>query len=257
MAIHGSFHDATLPSETTPVKVLAPGTEIGNEYVIEAPISTGGMGAVYRARRLRDDALVAVKQPLEQRNALRFQIEARLLARLRHPRVVRVLDHIASDQYGGLLVMDLVRGPTLASVLERTGPLPPGAGRRVRDPGLRGAGVHPRAADRPSRRQAGEPDRGRRRNRLGRLRHRARRPVRQPAADRQPGHAAVRGTRGAGRRRGFSSQRRLRAGRDAVGAGLRVSPAVLGARLLGRAGAWRFVAIWIRRWRWLWSPIRI
>jgi len=106
------------------VKVLAAGTEIGNEYVIEAPISTGGMGAVYRARRVRDGALVAVKQPLEQRNVLRFQIEARLLARLRHPRVVRVLDHVASDEYGGVLVMELVRGPTLASVLSRTGPLP-------------------------------------------------------------------------------------------------------------------------------------
>src|SRR5215207_4554774 len=82
------------------------------------------MGAVYRARRVRDGELVAVEQPLEQRNALRFQIEARLLARLRHPRVVRVLDHVASEEFGGVLVMELVRGPTLASVLQRTGPLP-------------------------------------------------------------------------------------------------------------------------------------
>ena len=109
------------------MKVLAAGTEIGNEYVIEAPISTGGMGAVYRARRISDGALVAVKQPLEERNALRFQIEARLLARLRHPRVVRVLDHVASEEHGGVLVMELVRGPTLASVLSRAGPA---AGRR-------------------------------------------------------------------------------------------------------------------------------
>ena len=108
------------------MKVLEPGASIGKEYVIEAPISSGGMGAVYRARRISDGALVAVKQPLEERNALRFQIEGRLLARLRHPRVVRVLDHVASEEHGGVLVMDLVRGPTLALLLEREGPFPVG-----------------------------------------------------------------------------------------------------------------------------------
>ena len=72
------------------VKELAPGTEIGGAYVIEAPISTGGMGAVHRARRVSDGAPVAIKQPLLERDALRFRIEARLLSRLRHPRVVRV-----------------------------------------------------------------------------------------------------------------------------------------------------------------------
>ncbi|HEX6021005.1 MAG TPA: protein kinase [Solirubrobacter sp.] len=102
--------------------VLEPGATVGNEYVIEAPISTGGMGAVYRARRISDGAPVAVKQPLEARHALRFEIEGRLLARLRHPRVVRVLDHIASEEHGGVLVMDLVRGPSLASLLDQHGP---------------------------------------------------------------------------------------------------------------------------------------
>ena len=90
---------------------LPSGTEIGGAYVVEVPISSGGMGAVYRARRVSDGALVAIKQPLEERNAMRFQIEARLLARLRHPRVVRVLDHVKFED-GHVLVMDLVRGPS-------------------------------------------------------------------------------------------------------------------------------------------------
>jgi len=107
------------------VRALPTGTEIGNSYVIEAPISVGGMGAVYRARRISDGAGVAIKHPLEERNALRFQIEARLLARLRHPRVVRVLDHVASE-HGDVLVMELVRGPSLASLLSGHGPLPVG-----------------------------------------------------------------------------------------------------------------------------------
>ena len=91
--------------------------------MIEAPISTGGMGAVHRARRLADGLEVAIKQRLLERDALRFRIEARLLSRLRHPRVVRVLDHMG-DEHGDFLVMELVRGPSLAAVLEERGPLP-------------------------------------------------------------------------------------------------------------------------------------
>jgi hypothetical protein len=105
------------------VKELAPGTEIAGAYVIEAPISTGGMGAVHRARRLSDGGEVAIKQPLLERDALRFRIEARLLSRLRHPRVVRVLDNVA-DEHGDFLVMELVRGPSLATLLEERGALP-------------------------------------------------------------------------------------------------------------------------------------
>ena len=92
-------------------------------YVIEAPISVGGMGAVHRARRLSDGLEVAIKQPLDDANAVRFRIEARLLERLRHPRVVRVIDHFA-DGDGDYLVMELVRGPSLDAVLERSGPVP-------------------------------------------------------------------------------------------------------------------------------------
>jgi hypothetical protein len=105
------------------VKELAPGTEIGGAYVIEAPISTGGMGAVHRARRLSDDAPVAIKQPLLERDVVRFRIEARLLSRLRHPRVVRVIDQVA-DEHGDFLVMELVEGPSLAALLETHGPVP-------------------------------------------------------------------------------------------------------------------------------------
>jgi hypothetical protein len=81
------------------------------------------MGAVHRARRLADGAEVAIKQPLLERDALRFRIEARLLSRLRHPRVVRVLDNVA-DEHGDFLVMELVRGPSLATLLEEHGALP-------------------------------------------------------------------------------------------------------------------------------------
>jgi putative methionine-R-sulfoxide reductase with GAF domain len=77
------------------------------------------MGAVYRARA-GDGAEVAVKRLTDTRHAARFEIEARLLSRLRHPRVVRVLDYFQDDS-GQYLVMELIRGEDLGVVIERHG----------------------------------------------------------------------------------------------------------------------------------------
>ena len=83
---------------------------------------------------------VAVKRLLDVRHAARFEIEARLLASLSHPRVVKVLDH-SSDEQGLYIVMDLVHGVDLGAILKRNGD--PGLldrrRDRVRPPRLRGA----------------------------------------------------------------------------------------------------------------------
>ena len=89
-------------------------------YEIVAPISSGAMGAVYRARDLGSGNEVALKRLLEQAATRRFEIEARLLATLDHPRVVRVLDHFQHED-DHFLVMDLVDGPSLAQVLAERG----------------------------------------------------------------------------------------------------------------------------------------
>jgi tRNA A-37 threonylcarbamoyl transferase component Bud32 len=98
---------------------LAPGTLLGGSYEIEGRLSAGAMGAVYRARA-RDRRPVAVKRLLDPSHAGRFEIEARLLARLDHPRVVGVIDHFGDgdDQF---MVMPLVDGADLAAVLSRDG----------------------------------------------------------------------------------------------------------------------------------------
>src|SRR5215218_10540098 len=49
-------------------------------YEIAAPISSGAMGAVYRARHLDSGKEVALKRLLEEAGTRRFEIEARLLA---------------------------------------------------------------------------------------------------------------------------------------------------------------------------------
>jgi hypothetical protein len=93
---------------------------LDGRYEVVAPISSGAMGAVYRAVDHETGEEVALKRLLDTQHAARFEIEARLLASLRHPRVVRVSDY-ASDDEGMFIVMDLVRGTDLGAVLKDRG----------------------------------------------------------------------------------------------------------------------------------------
>ena len=63
---------------------LEPGARLAGRYEIEAPLSAGAMGAVYRARDSAG-AGVAIKRLLDPAQADRFEIEARLLSGLAHP----------------------------------------------------------------------------------------------------------------------------------------------------------------------------
>ena len=96
------------------------GLELKGRYKVVAPISSGAMGAVYRAEDSSGDGDVAVKRLVDTRHAARFEIEARLLAQLRHPRVVRVIDYF-TEESGQYLVMELVEGVDLGGVLKQHG----------------------------------------------------------------------------------------------------------------------------------------
>jgi eukaryotic-like serine/threonine-protein kinase len=93
---------------------------LADRYRVVAPISSGAMGAVYRAHDSDADEDVALKRLTDTRHSERFDIEARLLAHLNHPRVVRVRDYFR-DESGKYLVMDLVDGTDLGFVLMETG----------------------------------------------------------------------------------------------------------------------------------------
>jgi eukaryotic-like serine/threonine-protein kinase len=69
---------------------LSPGTQLG-PYVIESLIGTGGMGQVYRARDIRLERLVAIKQ-LTAGFTRFFEREARTIAALNHPNICQVYD---------------------------------------------------------------------------------------------------------------------------------------------------------------------
>jgi hypothetical protein len=96
------------------------GEALDGRYQVVAPISSGAMGAVYRAVDRESGEEVAIKRLLDTQHAARFEIEARLLRTLRHPRVVRVSDY-DSDDRGMFIVMDLVRGTDLGAVLADRG----------------------------------------------------------------------------------------------------------------------------------------
>jgi hypothetical protein len=109
---------------------------VDNKYRIEQLLGRGGMGAVYRARDMRLDRLVALKvvraellgDPEARR---RFRREAQIVARLQHPSIVAVYDYGTFPDGGAYLVMELVRGEDLRRVLQRQGRLEIGEGMAI------------------------------------------------------------------------------------------------------------------------------
>jgi eukaryotic-like serine/threonine-protein kinase len=96
-------------------------------YEILAPLGTGGMGEVYRARDTRLGREVAVKILRGDRLAdgarrRRFIQEARAASALNHPAIVTVHD-IASEDGVDFIVMEYVPGKTLDALLRPRMPL--------------------------------------------------------------------------------------------------------------------------------------
>jgi predicted Ser/Thr protein kinase len=96
------------------------GLTLNERYRVLEPISAGAMGAVYRAVDQETNGEVALKQSTNPQHDQRFEVEARLLSSLEHPRVVRIIDHFAESS-GQYLVMELVRGIDLGALLKQRG----------------------------------------------------------------------------------------------------------------------------------------
>jgi len=95
-------------------------TDLGGKrigaYVIEASLGAGSTGSVWRARRAdgRFDGAVAVKllhlSLIGRAGALRFEREGRILARVVHPNIARLLDAGVTAEGQPYLVLELVAG---------------------------------------------------------------------------------------------------------------------------------------------------
>ncbi|MFI6412900.1 serine/threonine-protein kinase [Streptomyces sp. NPDC050585] len=122
----------------------APGPEsgagrlVGGRYRLLERLGAGGMGTVWRARDEVVDRDVAVKEPRlpdtltagERHNAhQRMEREARAAARIDHPSVVTIHDVVTEDG-SPWIVMELVRGRSLADLLDE-GTLPPPEAARI------------------------------------------------------------------------------------------------------------------------------
>ncbi|PTL80484.1 serine/threonine-protein kinase [Vitiosangium sp. GDMCC 1.1324] len=105
-----------------------PGQIVGERFRVLRALGQGGMGAVYEAEQLGLGRRVALKvmHPHIARApgfSERFQREAQVLARLRHPGSVEVYDY-GLDTGFLFLAMELVSGETVDSLLMREGALP-------------------------------------------------------------------------------------------------------------------------------------
>ena len=94
-------------------------------YKIDAEIGRGGFGAVYRAHRVKDGNVVAVKVMLSRVDAddetiERFKREVVLTAKLRHPNIVSYLETGSSGAMF-YFVMDYCDGGSVAAVMQKHG----------------------------------------------------------------------------------------------------------------------------------------
>ena len=106
---------------------LTTGALVQERYVVVAPLAAGGMARLFLAHHLDLGVQVVLKIPDESGGSVeaRFRSEARMLARLRHSRIVRALDFCRLPNGRLCLVMEHLVGTDLATLLGRGAPLPP------------------------------------------------------------------------------------------------------------------------------------
>ncbi len=124
---------------------LKQGERLGGKYLLVRRLAVGGMGQIWLARNAMTDAEVALKvlrpdaapdadatgddADLRRAHSVdvepRFRHEAKLGAMLSHRNIVRIFDFIEEPDGSLVLVMELLRGETLADRIAERGTLSP------------------------------------------------------------------------------------------------------------------------------------
>jgi serine/threonine protein kinase len=106
------------------------GKLLDGKYRIDAYISGGGMGSVYRATHVMLGKAVAVKvirsELVTSDDVVRrFQREARAASTLDHPNIVTVYDLGQAGDGTLYIAMEFIDGPSLKEAIRRDGPVAP------------------------------------------------------------------------------------------------------------------------------------
>lgn len=117
--------DAAISSIRLQQNALPPGTRI-DEWRLLEPAGVGGMGLVYRAERAdgafeMSAAIKFIRTPDDALMSERLAVETRLLARLNHPNIARILDGGTLGDGQNYLVMEWIEGEDLAECREKEG----------------------------------------------------------------------------------------------------------------------------------------
>lgn len=105
------------------------GTVLLGRYEVLRRIGAGGMGTVYVGRQQtvnREVALKVLKRDLMESEPIRerFRREAAILAKLRHPNTVQLIDYGETPDGVAVMVMELLVGQPLSDRLKDMGPMP-------------------------------------------------------------------------------------------------------------------------------------
>src|SRR5258706_2644655 len=107
------------------------GQVVGGRYEVIRLIGKGGMGAIYEVRNTRLGRAFAMKvllgEAAEDVEVLqRFRREADLIARIKHPNIVEVIDWEELEDGSPCIVLEYLQGEDLAHLIRDSGPLPLG-----------------------------------------------------------------------------------------------------------------------------------
>jgi serine/threonine-protein kinase len=130
-ALFCSFCGASIRPETGAGEPPDPliGQKVHGKYLVHELIGRGGMGEVYKATHLNLDRPVVLK--LLKKSFLndpsivqRFHREARAASRLNHPNSVSIIDFGEMEDKTLFMVMEYLKGRSLARVIAEDQPLP-------------------------------------------------------------------------------------------------------------------------------------
>src|SRR5438270_11296522 len=106
------------------------GTELERKFRVERRVAEGGFGVVYAGRHIGLDAPIAIKvlktppdlsEAAKREFIAKFVLEARTIARIKHPNIVQVLDTgvtvMPSGEQAPWMVLEWLTGETLEQML--------------------------------------------------------------------------------------------------------------------------------------------